>query len=170
MFSIGIDVSKVFLDVHIRPEGRVMHFTNDHAGINSLLSELAKYSSCRIVLEATGGYEQKVKFALIQAGIDVKTINPTRSRAFAKACGQLAKTDKIDSEILSLFAERMDIYEAYRPSEEEIVLKDLVKRRRQILEEIIKEKNRLDKIFYPLVREDLTTGQFLEMRAGGSYH
>lgn len=131
-----------------------MHFTNNLSGISTFLLELDKYSSCRVILEATGGYEKRLKFALIQAGIDVKIINPTRSRAFSRAFNQLAKTDKIDAEILSLFAERMDIYEAYQPSQEEIILKDLVKRRYQIVEEIIKEKNGLDKLFYILVKVD----------------
>lgn len=153
---IGIDVSKNSLDVHIRPEGISMQFANSGKGIQSLVEILGKYSSPIVVLEATGGYEKNVKIKLSQKEIKTKTLNPARVREFAKACGKLAKTDSIDSQLLSLFAEKMEISPSYQPSAEELVLKDLVQRRRQLTEEIIREKNRLDKNEYVLIKESIT--------------
>jgi transposase len=76
-------------------------------------------------------------------------------REFAKACGKLAKTDGIDAQILSLFAEKMEMYPSYQSSPEELILKDLVQRRRQLTEEIIREKNRLDKVGYEVIKENI---------------
>lgn len=152
---IGIDVSKSCLDVHIRPESISMQFTNSVKGIQSLLEVLVNYSFPVVVLEASGGYEKNVKIKLTEKGLETKTLNPTRVREFAKACGKLAKTDEIDAQILSLFAEKMELYPSYQPSSEELILKDLVQRRRQLTEEIIREKNRLDKIEHVLIKENI---------------
>ncbi|MBL9029157.1 MAG: transposase, partial [Caedimonas sp.] len=97
---IGIDVSKSCLDVHIRPESISMQFTNSVKGIHSLLEVLVNYSFPVVVLEASGGYEKNVKIKLTEKGLETKTLNPTRVREFAKACGKLAKTDEIDAQIL----------------------------------------------------------------------
>lgn len=107
---IGIDVSKSCLDIHIRPEEISMKFSNSDKGIQSLAEVLTNYSSPTVVLEASGGYEKNVKLKLSERGIEVKTLNPTRVREFAKACGKLAKTDGIDAQLLSLFAEKIEIY------------------------------------------------------------
>ena len=152
---IGIDVSKSYLDVHIRPEGIVMQFANSGKGIDSLVEVLTHYSLPLVVLEASGGYEKTVKNKLCEKGIGAKTLNPTRVREFAKACGKLAKTDGIDAQILSLFAEKMEMYPAYQPSPEELILKDLVQRRRQLTEEIVREKNRLDKVDHQVIKENI---------------
>lgn len=152
---IGIDISKSCLDVHIRPEGIVMQFTNSGKGIDSLVEVLSHYSLPITVLEASGGYEKNVKIKLSEKGIETKTLNPTRVREFAKACGKLAKTDGIDAHILSLFAEKMEMYPSYQSSPEELILKDLVQRRRQLAEEIVREKNRLDKIDHDIIKESI---------------
>lgn len=152
---IGIDVSKSCLDIHIRPEGIVMQFTNSTKGIDSLVEVLSHYSLPLIVLEASGGYEKNVKLKLSEKGIETKILNPTRVREFAKACGKLAKTDGIDAQILSLFAEKMEMYSSYQSSPEELLLKDLVQRRRQLTEEIVREKNRLDKIDHGIIKESI---------------
>lgn len=152
---IGIDVSKSCLDVHIRPEGIVMQFANSGKGIDSLADVLAHYSLPLAVLEASGGYEKNVKTKLSEKGIETTTLNPTRVREFAKACGKLAKTDGIDAQILSLFAEKMELYPSYQSSPEELILKDLVQRRRQLTEEIVREKNRLDKVNHDVIKENI---------------
>lgn len=82
---IGIDVSKSCLDIHIRPEGISMQFTNSPQGVQSLIEVLGKYSSPIVVLEASGGYEKNVKFKLSEKGVEVKTLNPARVREFAKS-------------------------------------------------------------------------------------
>lgn len=152
---IGIDVSKSFLDIHILPEGIAMQFANSGKGIDSLVEVLFHYSLPVVVLEASGGYEKNVKIKLSEKGIETKTLNPSRVREFAKACGKLAKTDGIDAHILSLFAEKMEMYPSYQPSSEELILKDLVQRRRQLTEEIIREKNRLDKVDHGVIKENI---------------
>lgn len=152
---IGIDVSKNCLDVHIRPEEISMQFANSIKGIQSLLEVLTNYSSSVVVLESSGGYERNVTIKLTEKGLETKILNPTRVREFAKACGKLAKTDGIDAQILSLFAEKMKLSPSYQPSPEELMLKDLVQRRRQLTEEIIREKNRLDKIEHVLIKENI---------------
>lgn len=153
---IGIDVSKSCLDVHIRPEEISMQFANSDKGIHSLVEVLEKYSSPIVVVEATGGYEKNVKIKLSVKGIETKTLNPARVREFAKACGKLAKTDGIDSQLLSLFAEKMEMYPSYQLSEEELTLRSFVQRRRQLTAELIREKNRLDKSEHSFLKENIT--------------
>ena len=152
---IGVDVSKERLDVHIGSDGLEMQFPQTSKGIHSFLKILKGYEDVFIVFEASGGYEKPLQAGLREKGIDHRVINPTRAREFAKACGKLAKTDRIDAEILTLFAEKMTFYQAYHPSQEEILLKDLVHRRRQLVEETVREKNRLDKALHKIVKEDI---------------
>jgi transposase len=155
MYFIGIDVSKDSLDVYIRPENILLKFSNTNKGIQSFLSVLKKYEGCLVVFEATGGYEKPLKMGLMKKEKEYRVINPARVREFAKACGKLAKTDAVDAQTLSAFAEKMEHFPGHRPSEEEILLKDLVHRRQQIIEEIVREKNRLDKSFHEIVKQNI---------------
>lgn len=155
MYFIGVDVSKDTLDIYIRPEDIFLTFSNTDKGIQSFLGVLKKYKDCLVVFEATGGYEKPLKMSLIKNAVDHRVINPTRVREFAKECGKLAKTDSVDAQILSAFAEKMEHFSAYQPSEEEILLKDLVHRRQQIIEEIVREKNRLDKSFQEMIKDNI---------------
>lgn len=155
MYFIGVDVSKDTLDVYIRPEDILLKFANTAKGIQSFLSVLKKYENCLVVFEATGGYEKPLKMSLINKTIEHRVINPGRAREFAKACGRLAKTDSVDAQTLSLFAEKMDYFPSYQHSPEEILLKDLVHRRRQMIEEIVREKNRLDKSFQQIIKQNI---------------
>ena len=154
-YYIGIDVSKNFLDVYIRPDGISMRIANAAKGHQSLQKVLEKYPSCLIVMEATGGYERNLKVKLLHKGFDVRILNPQRVREFAKASGKFAKTDAIDCEVLSLFAEKMETTPSYHASEEELFLKDLIQRRRQLTEEIVREKNRLDKSTHSFIKRDI---------------
>ena len=104
---VGIDVSKANLDVYIHPQGQTTRVSNDKKGIKELLEFLPKTTSL-IVLEATGGYEQAVARELETAKFFVSVINPRQIRNFAKALGQLAKTDKVDSRILAIFAQKIE--------------------------------------------------------------
>jgi transposase len=132
-----------------------MQFPQSSKGIHSFLKILKKYEDVFVIFEASGGYEKSLQTSLRKEGIDHRVINPTRVREFAKACGKLAKTDRIDAEILSLFAEKMTFYQVHQPSQEEILLKDLVHRRRQLVEEAVREKNRLDKALHKIVKQDI---------------
>ena len=155
MYFIGVDVSKESLDVYIRPEKILLTFSNTDKGVQSFLGLLKKYKDCLVVFEATGGYEKPLKMSLIKNGVEHRVINLTRVREFARACGKLAKTDSVDAQILSSFAEKMEHFSGHQPSEEEILLKDLVHRRQQLIEEIVREKNRLDKSFQEVIKKNI---------------
>ena len=140
---VGIDVSKDRLDVHIRPVGQLLAVTRDSQGLQQLIDKVRLLSPKLIVLEATGGFEVTVVAALAGADLPLAVVNPRQIRDFARATGRLAKTDAIDAEIIALFAER------FRPKPRPIadadrqLLTELVGRRRQIVEMIVMESNRL---------------------------
>lgn len=101
---VGIDVSKAQLDVGMRPEGR-FSVVNDEHGLAQLIEQLHTVTPTLVVLEATGGIELPLTSALALAGLPVVVVNPRQVRDFAKATGQLAKTDAIDAQVLARFAE-----------------------------------------------------------------
>jgi transposase len=107
MVNIGIDVSKGFLDVVIRPTGERFTLTSNEKGFAELRKRLAKRRLERIVLEPTGGYESGVVQSLAAAKFPVVVVNARQVRDFAKAAGRLAKTDRIDAGVLAHFAEAM---------------------------------------------------------------
>ena len=139
----GIDVSKDHLDVALVPSGERWRVGNDAAGIELLLGRLKELSPTLIVLEATAGHEAPVAAALAHAGLAVVVANPRQVRHFAKATGQLAKTDRIDAHVLALFAERVRPEPRALPDEEAALLDALLTRRRQIQDMLTAEKNRL---------------------------
>ncbi len=104
---VGIDVSKATLDVASRPTASGSTVANDDAGIAVLMTSLQQLRPTLIVLEATGGYELPVVRALVEAALPVIVANPRHVRNFAKATGQLAKTDRIDAQVLARFAEQV---------------------------------------------------------------
>lgn len=139
---VGIDVSKSQLDVALLPSAEYWSEPNDEAGIERVIQCLGALSPTLIVLEATGGLERPLTAALVQAQQPVVVVNPRQVRDFARATGQLAKTDRIDAAVLALFAERV------RPKVREMAdealqeLDALMTRRRQLLEMILAEHNR----------------------------
>ena len=147
----GIDVSKATLDVAVTPAGGSWHITNDPRGIPTLQRELVWLKPMLVVLEATGGFETPAADVLRAAGLSVAIVNPPQVRAFAKAMGRLAKTDRIDAESLALFAERVRPEPNQQPSQAERALDELLARRRQLVEMLTQEKNRLGTA-RPLVR------------------
>src|ERR671938_597653 len=102
---VGIDVAKRRLDVHLRPSGE--SFTIDHGeqGVAVVVERLAALAPTLVVLEAAGGIEVRLAAALAAAGLSVAVVNPRRVRAFARAAGRLAKTDRLDAETIARFAE-----------------------------------------------------------------
>jgi transposase len=140
---VGIDVSKARLDVAIGPSGERESVVNDEAGIKTLLKRLGEIKPALIVLEATGGVERSVTRALVSAELAVVMVNPRQVRDFAKATGQLAKTDRIDALVLARFAEAVRPAVRPLPDELTIELRALIARRRQITEMIVAERNRL---------------------------
>lgn len=145
--SVGIDVSKGTLDVQVRPTDARWTVANDDAGIRALVAQLQTAAPAQIVIEATGGYELAVVSALAAAGLPVIVVNPRAVRDFARATGQLAKTDQLDAGILARFAEQ--VQPAIRPlaDAEQQELDALLTRRRQLIEMLTAEKNRLQQVF-----------------------
>ena len=140
---IGIDVSKAQLDIFVRPLASRESVSNEAAGIKTLVERARKLKPALIVLEATGGVERAVTRALASAELPVVVVNPRQVRDFAKATGQLAKTDTIDAEILARFAEAVRPALRALPDELSLELRALIARRRQITEMIVAESNRL---------------------------
>lgn len=143
---IGIDVSKAVLDVYILPSKTYIQFKNDTKEIKKLSDKLKSFPQVSIVMEATGGYEKPAAQALQNMGFSISVVNPRHIRDFAKALGKLAKTDRIDAEIIALFAEKMQPRPNAKYDENQQKLAELNARRRQIIEMIVMEKNRLDKV------------------------
>lgn len=135
-------MSKAQLDVALRPAGRFA-VPNDEPGVAQLLTRLKAMPPTLVVLEATGGVELPVTTALALAGVPVVVINPRQVRDFAKATGQLAKTDAIDAGVLARFAEAIRPTPRRLPDEQTQALAALVTRRRQLIEMLTAEKNRL---------------------------
>lgn len=140
---VGIDVSKAWLDVAKHGQKETTRFSNDETGISSLVKALKKRKPKLIVLEPTGGFEMLVVAELSQAGLPVAVVNGKRVRDFAKATGQIAKTDKLDARVLAHFAAAIRPEVRSLRTEEEEQLTALLTRRRQVLEMLTVEKNRL---------------------------
>ena len=142
---VGIDVSKERVDVAIRPSGEAWEAPNDDAGVEEVLRRLRAERPELIVLEATGGYERLMARGLAEAGLPVRVVNPRQARDFAKATGQLAKTDALDAAVLAAFAEACHPEVRPLPDEQTEILVGLVARRRQLVEMRTAEKNRIEK-------------------------
>lgn len=140
---VGIDVSKAQLDVAVRPSAQTLSVTNDQAGIKILIKQLKKLRPFLVVLESTGGLERQVISALLNAKIAVFMVNPRHVRDFAKSIGQLAKTDRIDAAVIAHYAEAVRPKVRSLPDESTWELKALMARRRQVIDMIVAEKNRL---------------------------
>jgi len=150
---VGIDVSKAQLDMALRPEGR-FSASNDEAGFAQILERLKAAPPTLVVLEATGGLEIPITGVLAAAGVPVVVVNPRQVRDFAKATGKLAKTDALDAQVLAHFAEVLR--PALRPLPDAQALAALLARRRQLVEMLTAEKNRLSSAHTP-VRKSLRT-------------
>ena len=142
---VGIDVSKTQLDMALRPAGATESFPNEEHGIKTLVERLRAVKPVLIVLEATGGIERSLVRALVTADLPVTVANPRQVRDFAKATGQLAKTDVLDAQILARFAEAVRPVLRPLPDETTSALRALIARRRQIIEMLTAEKNRLSR-------------------------
>lgn len=146
----GIDVSKARLDVCLLPEGEAFSVTNDAAGIEALLQRLQQVRPELVVMEASGKYERPAAAAIAACGIAVAVVNPRQVRDFARAVGRLAKTDKIDAEVLARFAGTVGPRPSVLPDEEAQLLQAILTRRRQISEMLVAEKNRLQMASEPV--------------------
>jgi len=140
---VGIDIAKSELVVAVRPTGAIQSFPNTQEGLTSLVEWLRPLCPVLILMEATGGFSRAALNALAMARVPVVAVNPRQIRDFARSVGLLAKTDAIDAQVIARFAE------AVRPEERPLKdldtqkLEELNTRRRQIVEMLTAEKNRL---------------------------
>ena len=140
---VGIDVSKDRLDVAILGQKQEKQVCNSQAGIKELVQWMLRLQPELIVVEATGGYQRAVVEALFHAGLSVAVVNPARVRQFARACGLLAKTDKLDAHVLAVFGQRVQPRRYSGKTEAEKQLSALLVRRKQVEEMLKAEQNRL---------------------------
>jgi len=152
---VGIDVSKDRLDIHVRPSGQAFAVTRDSTGLEQLVDDLRALMPALIVLEATGGFEIAVAAALVGAALPLAVVNPRQIRDFARATGRLAKTDALDAQVIALFAERIRPEPRPIASVDRQILAELIARRRQVVEMIGMETNRLHQARNPRVQRML---------------
>jgi len=144
LHSIGIDVCKRFLDIHLYPTGKCWRVPNTIVGLLSVRSQFPEPEQVkRIVLESTGGYEREAALWLSQAGYPVAVINARQGRNFARAMNQQAKTDQVDAQVLALFGDKINPPVRPLVSEAQQQLDDLVTRRRQLVDILTAERNRM---------------------------
>jgi transposase len=154
---VGIDVSKDRLDVHVRPLDQAFALARDAAGVEQLVKRLRALAPALIVLEATGGFEVMVTAALVSAHLPLAVVNPRQIRDFARATGRLAKTDALDAQIIALFAERVRPEPRPVADADSQLLAELVARRRQVVDMIGMESNRLHQARGTRVQRSLKT-------------
>ena len=162
---VGIDVAKAQLDVALGPSGERLAVANDERGISALVKRLEPADL--VIIEATGGLEVPVASALATAGIGVAVVNPRQVRDFARATGQLAKTDALDAQVLARFGEAVKPQVRALPDAQAQALEALVNRRRQLVEMLTAEKNRRansPKVIHQSIDEHI---RWLEKRLSG---
>jgi transposase len=140
---VGIDVSKDRLDVAGLGEEQMWQVDNSQTGIAELVQGMQELQPELIVVEATGGYQRALVEALFWAGLAVAVVNPARVREFARSCGLLAKTDKLDAQLLAVFGQRVQPRRYAAKSEAGKQLSALLVRRKQVDEMLKAEQNRL---------------------------
>jgi len=166
---VGIDVAKATLDVQVEPASAKVasHWAYDDASVQALCSVLAQLQPTLIVMEATGGLEARLACELAALGLRVAVVNPRQVRDFARASGELAKTDRIDARILCAFARAMRPEPRAPKDEHTIELAALVSRRRQLVDMRTQESLRLGTAGTKAMRKSLTQHiQWLDKRIG----
>jgi transposase len=151
---VGVDMSKQGFDAARHDEPRVRRFENTTEGRQAFLSQLPQPGTCLVVLEATGGYERALVADLTEAGQFVAVVNPRSVRDFARALGVLAKTDRIDAQVIARFAQTVrPVPRAYDQQQEQ--LSELVTRRRQLVEHRTAEMARKQQANSKIVRQSV---------------
>lgn len=164
---VGIDVSKARLDWAVHDPAEGGEVTNDETGCRELLQRMLALKPKLIVVEATGGLETLIVSTLATAGLPVAVVNPRQVRDFAKASGRLAKTDTLDAKVLAHFGEAIKPPVRALKDEDTQALTALMVRRRQLVEMLTAEKNRLASA-HPRLRKDVQVHiQWLEKRLNG---
>ena len=152
---VGVDVAKESWDMHVLPEGRSLSGEYNTKGLQMLLQQLPAPGTCLIVVEATGGYEQRLVAELADAGHQLAVVNPRQVRDFAKGFNILAKTDRIDAAVLALFALKVQPHPSPKVSEKQAEIQQLVARRRQLIDLRTAENNRFETCTSKVVRKSI---------------
>lgn len=152
---LGLDVAKASVELASEPAGLGGQFATDPSGLAALVVQCQAQPVTLIVLEATGGYEAPVAAALASAGLPVAVVNPRQVRDFARALGRLAKTDRIDAQVLALFGARLQPAPRPLPETATQELEAVLLRRRQLLEMLHAERQRLPRAHGREVRRNL---------------
>ena len=153
---VGIDVSKDRLDVHVHPSDEAFSVERNGAGLDALSQRLLPLSVSLIAVEATGGFETVVAAALAGAGLPLVVVNPAQVRSFANALGKRAKTDRVDAAVIARFIEATKPQVRPLPDEATRMLADLVTRRRQIIQMIGAEQQRLARVTMTRLKKSIT--------------
>ncbi len=161
---VGIDVSKDKVDVALRPGEETWTVTQDEASLEELVMTIKDIKPELVVLEATGGYETRVAAMIAVAGIPVSVVNPRQVRDFAKSTGKLAKTDRLDAQAIAHFAEAIKPEVRYLADEESREIAAMMSRRRQLVEMMVAEKNRLHTCHPNLTTEIKEHLEWMEQR------
>jgi transposase len=147
---VGIDVAKEHLDLAVRPTQETWQVPHDHQGIQGIIPRLQELQPTLVVLEATGGLELPLVAALGVAGLPIAVVNPRQVRDFAKATGRLAKTDRLDAQVLAHFAQAVQPQPRPLPDAQGQELAALLTRRQQLVQMLTAEKNRLGSALSPV--------------------
>jgi transposase len=149
---IGIDVAKRTLDVCAYPQAESQTFPFDPVGLQKLIAWLDSFDVQLVCFEATGGLERPLRAALYERGLLLSLVNPRQIRDFARALNRLAKTDRLDAQVIALFAERMNPRPTPEPDKHREKMQALVSRRTQVQEMLVRERNRLSQTGDPQIR------------------
>ena len=154
--TVGIDVSKARLDVHVHPLAESFALDNDEAGVEVLVQRLAQLAGLACIgIEASGRYERLAVAQLASAGLPVVVLNPAQVRHYAQAIGQRAKTDPIDARLIALFVEAVRPQPRGMPDAQTQQLQALMARRRQLVAMLVTEKARRAQAAPGLVRTSI---------------
>jgi transposase len=146
----GLDIAKLNLQLHLA--GRIHDLPNTAAGHRRLLKLLTAHAGVHVVCEATGGYERDVVAALHEASVAVSVLNPARVRHFARATGQRAKTDHIDAAVLTAYGQALQPKPTAPRTEQEQQLAELFRRRVQVLEILVAQRQQAERLTVPALR------------------
>jgi len=150
---IGIDVAKEHLDLAYSHGPTPQTVPSDNAHLRALIATLRPMAPALVLLEATGGLERELVYALEAAGLPYRVANPRLVRAFARARGILAKTDRIDAQVLCLYAQQLRPEARALAAPERLALRDFVQRRQQLLDMKAQEENRRRRAPKPLAKQ-----------------
>ena len=142
---VGIDVSKDRIDVAVRPTGKTWSVSYNEMEVDGLVAELSGLAPEAVIAESTGGLELPLAAALAAASVPVAIVNPRQVRDFAKSTGQLAKTDRLDAQVLAHFGEAVRPPMRVLPDADTHALGSVLARRRQVIDILVAEKNRLSR-------------------------